>query len=486
MQILLGVPPPPPQPAEEETETALTTHTTQPEAVEDGGREEEYTTEAPPPRYTPTIAAAPKPHFAQRWSGNTPNVYWRAVPMAHLRKHPTFKALPHPSTVQPRTFADFALFRQDSEEWWDLHAGRCTTSALASCLGFYEKKAGALLGVPQSLRDHGKVLEVHRRMSAEPKTAELLTLWSSSSSSAGACGGGGGDGRAADPQVWYTAESGAASSKGSGGGSSSSAGTASEDEGQKKKKKEEGRFLATYAPHEAALQPTLRYAAPNSVGEVRMAWGNTQEATSVLAALNYFGGLGCEMSEAGMLPYEALDGASIEAAHAKWPALTPIGASPDAMLNWPDGTVEPFEVKNHAPFAHNKKNRKDDPNFRFRDPGANDGIAVWHVPQLYLHMLCVGPECKSCVFMSCSATRGANLFRIHRNEELMALMLHFLNLFCERYVHPAKRPPPNLFWGERKHRALLEKTIQEARRVEKIAFINPEDIQRGPEESYWL
>lgn len=36
---------------------------------------------------------------------------------------------------------------------------------------------------------------------------------------------------------------------------------------------------------------------------------------------------------------------------ARFPGLPLIGASPDAILRWPDGTVEVIEVKTHAPFA---------------------------------------------------------------------------------------------------------------------------------------
>ena len=541
---------------------------------------------------------------------------------------------------------------------------RPRTPAPAWC-GVESLQAGALLGVPQSLTGHNKVLEAHARMSAEPNTAELLTRWHSSAASHGGEPDGSGPAAAADGAVggvWRSnivatpteSVANAVPDVGDGvegrvppaaqqpckaelpsdglglifrsicddggdggGGSAGDAGAAvtpapstcdrtpkthpSLDDGGEShgaaatntnttphrshgssptatgstakktqipadkpkakvaetavKKNNKNNFLAEYNAYAPVrFAPTHGF---SHVGAVRMAWGNTQEATSVLAALNYFGGLGCEVSEAGMLPFEALSAESVEATYAKWPALTLIGASPDAMLKWPvnvhssptacvvslcsrarggwgwprplpsasasashttsqccvalapcqghadvprnddararrpDGTVEPFEVKNHAPFAHTisrggGRSRKGAPKFAFRDPGANSGIAVWHLPQLYLHMLCAGPGCRSCTFMSCSATRGANIFRIHRNDELMALMLHFLNLFCVRHVRGQQRPPANLFWGEKNHRALLEKTIQAARRVEKVATIKPEDVQRGPEEPFWL
>jgi hypothetical protein len=37
----------------------------------------------------------------------------------------------------------------------------------------------------------------------------------------------------------------------------------------------------------------------SSVGQARMTWGNTQEATSILAGLNYLAGEGATVCEAG-------------------------------------------------------------------------------------------------------------------------------------------------------------------------------------------
>ena len=57
-----------------------------------------------------------------------------------------------------------------------------------------------------------------------------------------------------------------------------------------------------------------------------------------MGQVNYFGKLGCTVHEAGML---------------RGPIDTPVpfGASPDALVVWPDGTTEPLELKNHSPFA---------------------------------------------------------------------------------------------------------------------------------------
>jgi hypothetical protein len=57
--------------------------------------------------------------------------------MQQLRAHPSFVALPPPWRVTPATAADLRLFRQDSQQWSAIHAGRITTSACAACLGLY-------------------------------------------------------------------------------------------------------------------------------------------------------------------------------------------------------------------------------------------------------------------------------------------------------------------------------------------------------------
>ena len=82
-----------------------------------------------------SIPPSSRPQSPQR--GCTPNVAWRCVSMQQLRAHPAFVALPPPWRVTPTTAADLRLFRQDSQQWSAIHAGRITTSACASCLGLY-------------------------------------------------------------------------------------------------------------------------------------------------------------------------------------------------------------------------------------------------------------------------------------------------------------------------------------------------------------
>ena len=100
----------------------------------------------------------------------------------------------------------------------------------------------------------------------------------------------------------------------------------------------------------------------------RMRWGNAQEATSVLTALNYFCGLDestvireVGMCGAGFDPDVGGGGddnnSSVGDTNVRDGALLQglsIGATPDALVCHGDGTVEVLEVKNHCPFVWNK------------------------------------------------------------------------------------------------------------------------------------
>ena len=59
--------------------------------------------------------------------------------------------------------------------------------------------------------------------------------------------------------------------------------------------------------------------------------------------------------------------------------------------------------------------------------------------------------------MSCSATRGANLFRVPRDEALMAAILAYVARFAREHGGEGAPPPPeDLWWGEPEYHALLE------------------------------
>ena len=406
--------------------------------------------------------------------GREPNIGWRAISMDELRAHPAFVALPPAHSVLPCSPTELRLFRQDSWQWWEIHAGRISTSACASCLGVYEERSASILGVPPSLRGHGKALDAHARLSS-PVLAEFSTLHT--------------DGADADAEaqqsakaeeraraVWRPKRSPVASQSGTDGHHSTASGSAN------------ARFLCAYVPGKAPRSSggAGGRASYKSVGQIRMAWGSVQEATSILMALNFFGAQNATVEEAGLQPLEAL---GAEDRVGLPPGLPPIGASPDAIVRWPNGSVEPFEVKNHAPFANNFRARTEPraPPFVIRDPGPYDEVAVWHVPQLYLHMLCLGSGCQSALFMSASATKGVNIFRLRRNEALMRLMLKFVARFAAEHGSGKPPPGPNLWWGVDEYDALLEGLKRASRKdVELVARVPDSEVQRGRDAPFFL
>jgi hypothetical protein len=375
--------------------------------------------------------------------------------MCELRAHPYFIALPPPSHyIPPSTAAELRQFREGSPQWCAAHLGRITTSACASCVGLYEERSAEMLGVPPSLRGHGKALDAQARI-AQP----ALGL----------------------AEVAAAAED---------------VPTRSEFEGEERKEAEARAVWHT--PDDPSSGPLLKFSRASlrhkwgplctphprarrelegaSLGRIRLAWGSRQEPTSILAALNYLCRLGAMIEEAvrrlalmptrtrhaarlthfgralfqGLHPLEAIPPAERGALPA---GLPPLGASPDACVRWADGRVEPFEVKNHAPFAARRApkgsaHQSGAPPLEVRDPGPYDEVAVWHVPQLYLQMLCLGQACHSALFMSCSATRGANLFRLHRHEPTMQRLLGFVARFATQFGGGRPPPPENYFWSD--------------------------------------
>lgn len=338
--------------------------------------------------------------------------------MDELRAHPSFKALPPASREAPSVPAELRFFRQDSPQWRALHAGRITTSTFAACLGLYEEKAAQVIGVPPSLRGHGKALDAHARL-ASPLLSDLSLL---------------------NPQLWKSGED------------------------------------------RARLPASASFAI--SISEIRMNWGSAQEATAILSAVNYFGRYGAVVEEAGLQPFEALPVSQC----VRLPSgLPPMGASPDAIVKWPDGAVAPLEVKCHAPFADTSTRAMEAGAmpFELRDPGPYD-VAVWHIPQLYMHMLCLGEACSSALFMSASATRGVKLFRVHRDEGLLQDMLRFVARFHADYR--SEPPEPNFFWDLPDYALLLENLKHAGRmHVELIAHIPDDEVQRaGKNQSFFL
>ena len=198
-----------------------------------------------------------------------------------------------------------------------------------------------------------------------------------------------------------------------------------------------------------------------------MAWGNVHEATAVLVALNHFhqNARDALVLECGMFPSEGLvePGRSVNSwEHTQLKLLLRcreaglrLGASPDGILvhrgeKREDASetlvVEALEVKNHSPFV-SSRNSKGSARSIVRDRPPPEEVPPWYVPQLQLEMMMIGPHCRSAVFVRLTATQGASVMRLPRDDTYIALMLARALIFHRRFVLTDTPPHANFGFG---------------------------------------
>jgi len=344
------------------------------------------------------------------------DLVWLSVDEDHLRVHPCYASLPPESCITISSFDDLPFFRQSSQQWAVMHNGRLTTSKAASVLGIYETKAAKVLNIPRSLTGVQKANGAYHHLCGESAFQSLEeaknVLMEAEVYSR----------RQYDEWV--------------------------ESKGRKiwRKWRNRDNWRASIWTHnyncwyEGAVES-------NSYG-LRMAWGSIHEPTAVLIAVNYFALQGGCVAECGMFPGEALFECNItkkqnELLHQLYDLGCPIGASPDGLIHHADGTVEVLEVKNHCPFRTNRQGQ-----LYIFDQYPSDDILLWTIPQIQLEMFCVGPHCKSAVLVRLTATKGAVISRIWRDDDFITQMLERFVLFYETFVNGKKAPHANFGFGD--------------------------------------
>lgn len=391
-----------------------------------------------------------KPSFLN--NGDIPDVYWRAIPMEHLRSHPLYVPLPHPDTIRRiHSLEQVRTFRQDSWQWDELHRGRCTTSQAAPALGFLEPNAAKVLGIPRSLQN-GCMGAFERLRQPALRTLEdmnkILTT-----------GGNGGDKKL--HQVWKEMDE-------------------SDDYYP---------FAAKYLPSVSLEEmrrrkgEAKRYVRDmSSHMRIRMSWGNCQEATAILTALNYFAkeDRGLKVKEVGMCGA----GLDVNELVGKTTSLL-VGASPDSVIEYSDGTLEVLEVKNHCPFVPSewiKSSKKKPGKYRIRELPLQVSVPAAYVPQLMMEMLCCGDNCRSAIMVRQTATSGAVILRIRRDDEWIKEMIYWLQRFTDNFVNNNEPPPRNFFWEgdveSERYRLFVNRTKSISEEVELVEHVRNNDIQR--------
>jgi len=430
--------------------------------------------------------------------GNAPDIYWRAIPMQHLRLHPHFDPLPPTSEIfYLKNLNEVSQFRQDSWQWQALHMGRCTTSQAASAMGILEPLAARCMAVPRSLWKPG--VHAYDRLKEGGKedknggSAALVDLeelnevlfgieeaeeetWGMEDIEFNDDEGGDEilyESTSKNGEIWYTYST--------------------------KKISKQANFAARYSPKYSNTMTkeeveTIKQRYEHATMQVRMYWGNTQEATSILTALNYFYEKDpkIRVKEIGLcIGNEYLSTHQQRMLHG-----LQIGASPDAVLVHSDGSLEALEVKNHCPFVQNHprgRRRKDVgnnnrsrrlPTFRINQNEPYACVPAVYVPQLMLEMLCLGPKCRSAVMVRQTATKGAVVLRLHRDDEWINDMLELLGRFQTEYMQTNTPPPENFFWEDEneerrvKYRDFVSRTRKIGEEAELLDYIEHKKIQR--------
>ena len=405
-------------------------------------------------------------------SGNLPDIYWRSIPLDDLRHHPQFESLPLPETIRKlESLDDIRLFRQESWQWDAVHEGRCTTSQAVAALGFLEPETGRRLGVPRSWQRGGQGA-YHRLRKSALRTLEEMNdiLCNSNFTMLEETGP-----LTKDPTVWSN----------------------SDREGDDRRDLPfAAKYMRQTTPKDLEERRELSQALSKSPGfdfSVRMMWGNAQEATALLTALNYFWKQdnGVILKEVGMC------GGGLKINHTSGATSSLlVGATPDGLLCYPNGTVEALEVKNHCPFfpVQNTNRRGGSraqrhlggKRFSIRHLDIEDaGVPSQYIPQLMMEMLCVGENCRSSIMIRQTATSGSLVLRIHRDDQWVEEMLYWLNRFQLDFVEREEPPPQDFFLkgpvaaDRERYSKFLEKTLELKSKVEVVAHIPHSDVQRA-------
>ncbi|KAL7543939.1 hypothetical protein ACHAXR_013333 [Thalassiosira sp. AJA248-18] len=503
-----------------------------------GGDKVVYSPTMPSPSDAPSIASSSgssknndnhkKKKLPLPRKGNLPDVHWRAISMTHLRSHPNFQPLPPPSMINALpTKEHVRYFRQDSWQWDYLHTGRCTTSQAASALGFLEPKAARFLGIPRSLQRGGT--SAWDRLRQAPEDDQSLDAMeqilcegrSSALDNEDEVVGSWRPGAKESDRLWVPASRLRASPT----------------------RTKPFPFAAKYIPaltydelYQRRLYLDQHHLSPSPM-KTRMQWGNAQEATSILTALNYF----CGEDSKTTIHETGMCGAGFDDAIDDPLQGVKIGASPDALICHGNGTVEILEVKNHCPFVwnrisphyaktknrhSNRKNKKGKKHKKKKDAqqiesgNADEDQKIDHqrnetgipkhyvirdfqlerkippvyIPQLMMEMLCVGdavnldetkssstPVCTSAIMVRQTATKGAILLRLQRDEEWIQEMKYWLGKFQVQYVETGTIPPDNFFYEHdpnSRYNKFLQRTKELSECVEQVAFVDHGRIQR--------
>eukprot|EP00943_MAST-04B_sp_MAST-4B-sp1_P003754 g3754.t1 len=412
---------------------------------------------------------------------------WVYIPEDHLRAHPLYKQLPVVESLRKlNSFGDLSLFRQSSQQWNLMHNGRLTTSRAAGATGMLEKKFARKLGIPDSLSGNGKARQSFFHLRNAPAFVNLL----------GAekilCGldESNNDNYKNDAETKFLIKQ-----------NDEYISTLEKSLWTKNDvKKNSKKFAYNYMRNNDKKNSNNKANAYNKYN--RMAYGNIQEPTAILVALNHFYKYNFTIHECGMYAGEALlekydnhinninkntkqEKHDTKSSISNYSELQEkqiemlkellkigcrIGASPDGVIknNKNQNDVQALEVKNHL-------------NLNKQAYATFESMSTWYVVQLQLEMFCIGPNCKSAILVRLSSTKGAVIFKMKRDDEYILMMLKRFQIFYSKFVL-TNTPPPSNFDNDNE---LLQRFVEKTNNIAKsktsiVKRLWPNQIQRSP------
>ncbi|XP_004343918.1 hypothetical protein CAOG_07194 [Capsaspora owczarzaki ATCC 30864] len=403
-------------------------------------------------------------------------------------------ALPPPdrlASVGP-ALQDYRFVRQDTELWKALHHGVVTSSGIATMAGLRERQAVGLLGLAKHYVKHDAIREIvqslrearlhdsdlhHQQEDAIAVALRAMHL----------------SGSPKNPQASPTNDH-----------------VLTAYNSPSTKELGSKIHVGESLPHRPVASALSEF--PDATA-ARLRWGSAQEPSSVLSLLDIFPAPNYRVAECGMflLDWDA-EGVTSRMNQLGFTRdmLPPLGASPDGLLfhrpvtehhaNNADCVVDPdtakyvpfdvslatmspraeiLEIKNTCPFVEAKGQGKH--KFRWLAMQPQEQIASMNIPQLQLQMFVANVQ--SALYISVSATRGLNIFRVMRDDEYVRLLLRLVHFTYKHCVVDGNEPVEDLHAGRPELRQLVQRTLAISRSTPILEHVSGSHVQRIPDNS---
>lgn len=240
--------------------------------------------------------------------------------------------------------------------------------------------------------------------------------------------------------------------------------------------------MFTYEPHKHAAFKQYRdltSGRQHNANHPTVQWQRAHDPVGLLAAVNMFGKLGAKIKEVGMLPMEAVGIPMHFNVQRNVLDVGLLSASPQAIIEWYNGTIEVLSVVSKCPFERvqlDGPSQKPEFSVVAREP--EQFIPPWMYPQIQFQIYCAGIKTTSAIVIFYSPTGGMNLFRVAKCQAYVDLMLTFVHVFQKQWAHAP--PPENFFQDVQGYDEFCNWTIELATKIPMLSHIQPEMVQTSP------